>query len=133
MEVALAVLQVRVALCPDRTWIVAGEAVNRAVGGVAVTVTTAVLVTVWPLPVAVSVYVVVCEGETIWVPLGATAPIPLLIETEVALAVFQVRVALWPLGMDAGETVNCAVGAVAVTVTLAVLVMVFAPLAAVSV
>ena len=64
-------------------------------------------------------------GETARVPLAATAPIPGAIETEVAFAVLQVRVVLWPLEIDPDEVVNCAAGAGgAVTVTTAVLVMV---------
>ena len=77
---------------------------------------------------------VVVVGATLILPFAATAPTPLLIETAVAFAVLQVRVALWPLEIDAGEAVNCAVGADGtVTVTVAALVFELEPLLAVSV
>ena len=99
-------------------------AVALSPGGSAVTVTIAFFTIVPPLPVTVNVYVVVAVGETIFEPFRLTAPMPLSSDTEVASVVDQVSVDDEPVGIDAGVAENVAVGAGALTVTLALLVIV---------
>jgi hypothetical protein len=74
------------------------------------TVTVAVAEVEPPGPVAVSVYVVVAVGETVWLPEVATDPIPLSIETDVALVVLQVSVELPPEEIDDGLALKLIVG-----------------------
>ena len=115
---AFFVVHVRVELLPDA--IEVGFATMPAAGGplLAFTVTVVWAVAVPPDElVAMNVYVVVALGETVWVPLTATAT-----PFKVALTAFvdaQVRVALPPVGIDAGSTVIPAVGSVDPTVTVA--------------
>lgn len=68
-------------------------------GGVVVTVMVARHVAVPPAPVTVAVYVVVCAGETTRDPdaTGVTAPMPWLIEIEVALLVVHDKVEELPV------------------------------------
>jgi hypothetical protein len=112
------VVHVRVELPPDA--IEVGFATMPAAGGpvLAFTVTVVWAVAVPPDElVAMNVYVVVAVGETVWVPLTATAA-----PFKVALTAFvdvHVRVALPPVGMDAGSEVIPAVGSVDPTVTVA--------------
>ena len=52
----------------------------------------------------------VAVGVTFRVPDAATAPMPWLIVTLVALVVLQVRTAVWPVAIDVGDAVMDAVG-----------------------
>jgi hypothetical protein len=114
----LADVHVRVAVSPPL--MDDGEAEMAAVGINSCTVTVAVAVTVPPLlPVAVNVYVVVVVGLTVVEPDAATVPIPLSMETLVALVVLQVRVEEPPTEMVTGFAVSLAVGGFACTVTVA--------------
>lgn len=90
-----------------------GFAVRLAVGINSRTVTVAVAVTVPPLPVAVSVYVVVEVGLTVVEPESATVPMPLSMDTLVALVVLHVSVAELPNVMLVGAAVSFAVGGLA--------------------
>jgi hypothetical protein len=74
------------------------------------TVTVAVAEAEPPGPVAVRVYVVVDAGETVWLPEVATDPIPLSMETDVALLVLHVRVELPPEEIDVGLALKLIVG-----------------------
>ena len=107
--VAFADVHVRVAVSPPLRE--DGAAEMAAVGINSSTVTVAVAVTVPPLlPVAVKVYVVVVVGLTVVEPDAATVPMPLSIETLVALVVLQVRVEEPPTEMVTGFAVSFAVG-----------------------
>src|ERR1019366_5049548 len=70
-----------------------GEAVKLSTLGTppppTVTVTAAVTEVTPSAPVAVRVYVVVADGETLWLPFAATVPTPLLIVTVEAPVVVQ--------------------------------------------
>ena len=89
--VALVVDHESVAVFPPV--MVVGEAVSVAVGAAACTVTVAAAVAVPLGPLAVRVYCVVADGVTVVDPEAGTVPMPGAIETEVAFAVVQLRVA----------------------------------------
>ena len=74
-----------------------------------------------PAPAKVPIYVVVWTGETVFEPLGATAPMPLSMLVDVAFAEVQVRVAGWPSVIVVGDAERAQVGAgiFAMTVTVA--------------
>lgn len=75
-------------------------AVGAGVGvgiGCGITVRTATDVIVPTLFVAVIIYVVVDEGDTVWLPANATFPMSGLIVTELAPITFQLRVAELPV------------------------------------
>ncbi len=55
------------------------------------------------------------DGETVWVPLGVTGPMPSMV-TEVALVVRQLSTTDWPRSMASGSAVRVAVGAGVVSV-----------------
>jgi hypothetical protein len=97
--------------------IVAGFALSETVGaagGGAFIVTVALAVTVPPAPVTVIVYVVVCVGETLYVPLGWTVPILLSICADVAFVDVHVSVEPWPELIAVGLALSETVGAGAV-------------------
>jgi hypothetical protein len=121
-DVALVVFQISDELWPEA--IVLGEAENEIVGGGVFTVTVAVLVIVPPGPVAVSVYVVVPDGLTPTEPDVGLLPTPLSIEIVVAFVEVQVSVEVWPRVIVGGAAENVAVGAGALTLTVAVFVVV---------
>ena len=73
-------------------------------------VTVAVAVVLPFGPFAVSVYVVVLIGFTDCLPVAATVPMPLLIETSLAFVVVQFRVDVCPASMRVGSAVNVAIG-----------------------
>jgi hypothetical protein len=56
--------------------------------------------------------VVVVVGETVMAPLGETVPIPLSMETDVALVVDHVNVDDWPEVIEVGLALKLTVGAV---------------------
>ena len=128
--VALVVTHDSTVVLPDITLVL--DAVNVTVGAGATTVTVTVLVAgvVPAAPVAVMVYVVVVVGDTVTLP-DATLlcePIPLLIDTVVALVVTHDNTALLPLVILLGvatkldTTGSLVTGMFTVTVTCAVLV-----------
>src|ERR1700733_838651 len=81
---------------------------------VVLTFTVLVPVTFPPGPTDVKSYVVVACGETDWLPLAATAPIPLMLVSTVSV-VCQVRVEDWPQLMFAVEELKLPVtGATAI-------------------
>jgi hypothetical protein len=106
--------------------IVVGLAVKMLMIGGAVTVTVAVFVALPPGPVAVSVYVVVATGLTLVLPLAhVMAPTPLLMAHVVALVMPLHASVDDPPRMNVGgvapnDPTAGAVGATAVTVTVAV-------------
>ena len=65
-------------------------------GGAAVTVIVTDLRTEPDILLAIRVYVAVVSGDTVLLPLDETVPIPGLIETELAPATSQCKVASWP-------------------------------------
>ena len=66
--------------------------------------------TVPPSPLAMRWKLVEFEGETVWVPLTLTWPMPSMV-TVVALVVRQLRTTDWPRSMASGSAVRVAVGA----------------------
>jgi hypothetical protein len=65
-------------------------------GGAAVTLIVTDLRTEPEILLAIRVYVAVDSGDTVRLPLEETVPIPGLIETELAPATSQCKVASWP-------------------------------------
>ena len=63
-----------------------------------------------PSPLAVRWKLVEVDGETVWVPLTLTGPMPSM-ETEVASVVRQLSTTDWPRSMASGSAVRVAVGA----------------------
>jgi hypothetical protein len=88
-----------------------GAAGGGGGGSVAFTVTVALAVALPPGPVTAIVYVVVCAGDTLWVPLVCTVPMLLSICADAAFVELHVRVELWPAVTDAGLAVSVTVGA----------------------
>ena len=88
---------------------VCGLAVNTTICGTLAGITWMVMtaVTMAPLaPVAVKVYVVVvCSGPVETLPLGCSAPRPLMV-TAVAFAVVQLNVDDWPAVIESGLPLN---------------------------
>ena len=129
---AFEVVQERMEVPPELTLVGLAESAHVGAaggggGGAEVTVTVTVQFTEPPEPVAVPVYVVVFEGETEREPAktGVTAPMPWLMEKEVAFSVVQIRNVEEPLWIVVAEAVRVQTGAeggggVAVTVTVAV-------------
>ena len=74
------------------------------------TVTRTLASAVPPSPLATRWKLVEVDGETVWVPLTLTGPMPSM-ETEVALVVRQLRTTDWPRSMASGSAVRLAVGA----------------------
>ena len=77
------------------------------------TVTRALASAVPPSPLATRWKLVEVAGETVWVPLAETVPMPSMV-TEVALVVRQLRTTDWPRSMARGSAVRLAVGAAVV-------------------
>ncbi len=74
------------------------------------TVTRTLASTMPPSPLATRWKLVELDGETVWVPLTLTWPMPSMV-TMVALVVRQFRTTDWPRSMAAGSAVMVAVGA----------------------
>src|SRR5271168_685565 len=74
------------------------------------TVTRTLASVVPPSPFAVRWKLVEFEGDTVWVPLEFTVPIPSIV-TTVASCVRQLRTTDWPRSMARGSAVIVAVGA----------------------
>src|ERR1039457_6608726 len=74
------------------------------------TVTRTLASVVPPSPLATRWKLVEVDGETVWVPLMLTGPMPSM-DTEVALVVRQLRTTDWPRSMASGSAVRTAVGA----------------------
>src|SRR5262249_22293790 len=108
--VAAVELNVRMAELP--TAIEVGFAVIVAVGGTLVTAMVVDAVASPPIPIAVSVYVVVIDGETTTVPLGAWKEPRGSIVTPLAPVVVYVSVDELPFAIDGLEDVRAAVGGV---------------------
>ena len=120
-EVALALVQVRLAVCPGPMFV-----------GLATSVTPRILIVeeadavTPPAPVAVAVYVVVVAG-TIAVDPESVSEVTSsprtegVIATDVAFVLAQVRVALCPAATTLGETLNVIVGAEPAGTTLTVI------------
>src|ERR1700742_3055365 len=73
------------------------------------TVTRTLASVVPPSPLATRWKLVEVEGETVWVPLALTGPMPSM-ETEVASVVRQLSTTDWPRSMARGSAVRFAVG-----------------------
>src|SRR5208283_1168552 len=73
------------------------------------TVTRMLASVVPPSPLATMWKLVEAEGETVWVPLGLTGPMPSMV-TLVASVVRQLRTTDWPRSMASGSAVSVAVG-----------------------
>jgi len=71
---------------------------------------------------AVIVYVIVTAGDTDWVPLAATVPMPWSMEIVVAFAVLQSRSTLPPMAIVVGVAVIVALNSPPFTVTVMLLV-----------
>ena len=118
-EVALALLQLKVALEPAVTD--AGVALNVTVGAGMVTMTVADCVALPPAPVHVSVNVDVVESAgVVKLPLVACTPLhaPLAVQ-DVALVLVQFKFALEPDTTVPGVALSATAGAGAVTTTVA--------------
>ena len=74
------------------------------------TVTRTLASVVPPSPLAMRWKLVEVDGETVWVPLTLTGPMPSMV-TDVALVVRQLRTTDWPRSMASGSAVRVAVGA----------------------
>ena len=74
------------------------------------TVTRTLASAVPPSPLAVRWKLVEVDGETVWVPLTLTGPMPSM-DTDVALVVRQLRTTDWPRSIASGSAVRLAVGA----------------------
>ena len=77
------------------------------------TVTRTLASVVPPSPFAVRWKLVELEGETVWVPLRLTSPMPSMV-TAVAFWLRQLRTTDWPRSIASGSAVMVAVGAAAV-------------------
>src|SRR5271156_7241818 len=73
------------------------------------TVTRTLASVVPPSPLAVRWKLVEVAGETVWVPLALTWPMPSMV-TTLALVVRQLRTTDWPRSMAVGSAVMEAVG-----------------------
>src|ERR1017187_6681784 len=74
------------------------------------TVTRTLASVVPPSPLATRWKLVELDGETVWVPLTLTGPMP-SIDTDAALVVRQLRTTDWPRSTASGSAVRLAVGA----------------------